>query len=144
MENLAQRVKIEANEHGAVSDVQTQSGPLVLSGDQPAAVYVQPYVDNNGKTIAIFGATSTGTFFTGGLSWQCGSEYSLFISFNFMTGVTGMECDAPIPLPYSPVATNGQSQCMAMPPVPGTYKFYVTFSSADAHDPKIVITPIVN
>jgi len=146
MKNLVQQVESNAsddNDDQAVLDEQASSNLLTLSGNQPVPVYVKPYTDKNkNKTKAKFGLSSTGTFYKGGLTWPSDAEYALFINFIFLPHgditITNVDCDAP--LLYTPV-TNSVNQSCAIPPVAGTYKFYVKFSTGEEHDPQIVVTP---
>src|SRR5512140_182996 len=144
MNNPTQPVEAGMSTNQTDSDSQLSSKGLQLSGNQPVTVYVQPYTASDNKTKAKFGLSSTGKFYAGGLAWTAGTEYSLFVNFIFQsqgsTTITNIECDASIPLPYTPVA-NSINQSCAIPPVGGTYKFYVKFSTGERHDPQIVVTP---
>jgi len=141
MKNLAQEGESEPKENLAASDSQLSSHLLRLTGNQPVPVYVQPYTDGT-KTKASFASSSTGKFHKGGLTWKRDAEYSLFVNFIFLPSgnitITGLDCEAP--LLYTPVM-NSVNQSCAIQPVVGTYKFYVSFSTGERHDPQIVVTP---
>jgi hypothetical protein len=122
--------------------------PLVLTDAQPVQVYCQPFLDENNRLVAAFASSSNGQFFFGGLEWQMplDTDTALFIHFNFLPNgtfptITSIDCDAPIPLLYSPVGSNAVSQDGAIPPIRGDYRFYVNFSNGLKHDPQIVVTP---
>jgi hypothetical protein len=149
MKNLAQRIEIAAKENRAVLDTRPEPS-LILQGSQPVPVYMRPTINEDGRLVASFASSSNGTFFLGGLQWQwpAGTDNALIINFQFETNNTlpditiqEIDCDAPIPLLYSPVGNDAVSQSCAVPPLPGTYRFFVKFSTGQRHDPQIVVTP---
>lgn len=145
MKNVAQEAEIGTRENSTSSDSQLDAEHihyLKLTGNSPVQVYVQPYTASDNKTKAQFASSSTGPYYHA-IKWKSGTEYSLFVTFNFQangtTTITSLDWEAPIPMPYTPV--NSQSQSCAIPPVRGIYRFFVNFSTGEKHDPQIVVTP---
>lgn len=133
MENAAVRTS-----HKPVADDSgTIHGKLPISSPEPTQVWIGKFI-KDGTTIAGFAASASGPFYRGGIEWTTDStEYGMFLSFQFLPGVSEVDCDD---LLYSPVV--GATQQMSVPPKKHSYDFFVTFDTGDRHDPKIIVTPI--
>src|SRR4051812_31864838 len=101
------------------------SGLLILEGNNPVHVFVKSIVQHN-VTIPAFSLGKHETWYTGGITWASDGEFAKFIKFEFMHGVTGVDCDL---LPYSAVFGNHQQHqdlCL-LAIAPATYDFTVSF-----------------
>ncbi len=128
----------------AVSDDEA----LPLSGNDPLRVYVR--ITNN---VAEFSSDKQ-TWVPKRMSWECGDEYALYITYVLTT--TGIELVPPVNHPkqlwFSPVLPpeapgDNSTQLGSIPPVVGTFHFRVQLPPIDGHplryiDPQIVVTPI--
>lgn len=146
MTSLAQ-VEIASKLHQKSVDLQSQIKLLVLSGWGPVQVFSRPMVAS-GRLVATFASPVDDSIWFGGLEWRIPphTDTSLFINFTFVPNgdlptIVSFDCDAPIPLLYSPVGNDKVSQQYALPPVPGIYRFHTLFSDGQRHDPQIVVTP---
>jgi hypothetical protein len=86
----------------------------------------------------------TDTYYTAGIKWEVpvGTTTSMFISFKFVTDVSGIDCDD---LQYSEVyGADKDCQELCAPSVKKTYHFTVTFLDGMTIDPEIIVTPVSN
>lgn len=134
MTNLT--TQTDDGKHEDSSHTSQSPGMLVLTGNSPTKIYVNAKPHNN-PTTAGFSTERHGTFFTDGISWQSDGEFGMFVTFHFLHGVSGVDCDG---LPYSPVTAPTQMLAI-LPAAPVSYGFTVTFSNGVRHDPEIVVTP---
>ena len=113
---------------------------LPLDGNTPLTVYVR--MNNNNPQFS-----TDGTTFADDMSWQCGQEYALYITFRLLTPNIELTPRPPGPtLWFSPVITDPnhhRSQLGCVPPVTvqTTFQFYAGAPGA-MRDPQIVVTPI--
>lgn len=139
MTDLAQQDQSNAKNEARL----TNPSPKLLkfSGAHPRTVYVRDF-GNSTTHLPGFALHETDTFFTGGIKWEfpLDSETAMFISFKFLTDVSGVDCDD---LEYSIVyGGNSDKQDMCIPAIECNYNFTVTFTDGLSHDPEIVVTPI--
>lgn len=131
------------DEQATMNRVQSRKlrhGKLKLEGNEPTTVYVAEFIVDH-EHVPGFGFAAEGDFFRG-IKWRCGTKFAMFVTFAFLPGVVGIDCDE---LSYSAVYdTTQKRQMLAMPPVPKKtkYAFFVTFGAGIRHDPQIIVTPI--
>jgi len=113
---------------------------MPLSGDNPIKLYVK--MTNGNPQFS-----SDGLTFYDDMSWRCGLEYGLYITFQLLTPLIELTPRTPgTTLWFSPVlvdANQHRSQLGCVPPVTAqtTFSFYAGAPGA-ARDPQIVVTPI--
>jgi hypothetical protein len=139
MTDRVQRVAVNATAEATFSLPSPKL--LELRGAGPKKIYIRDFgtSDNHLPGFAIH---KTDQYCTGGLHWKFEHHAytALFITFKFLTDVTGVDCDQ---LYYSPVyGRNNRRQQLCVPATENRYQFYVSFSDHKKHDPQILVTPI--
>jgi hypothetical protein len=120
--------------------LEPRPGFLVLKGDAPLPVWVELFPGTDSRPIPGFAAEPGGGYFTDGIKWACGQQFSLFLTFKFPPKVAGVRCS----LPYSASFGSPLMQQLVVPHVREEvqYSFIVVMQDGGFHDPKIVVTPI--
>jgi hypothetical protein len=122
---------------------------LPLNGNIPVSVYVRL----NPSATKVEFSTDRTIWYDKGMSWECGDEYALFITYVLTTqGIELVPKEVNPKLWFSPVlpATPGadSTQLGCVYPVGGTFHFRVQTPPkgdgvlGDYIDPQIVVTPI--
>lgn len=131
-----------ANTRGpnTTGDITPNPGKLVLTGNPsvPVTIYVQPVVVSGVKHTGF--STDQTTYYYGGIEWQCGPEYAMFMTFQYSTGIGEITCAQP----YALASGTPTLQTMCLVPVAEQveYSFIVHYNDGTLHDPKILVTPI--
>jgi hypothetical protein len=140
MTELATHGKSET-QPGAFLSHSNDPGILHLTGNQSQKVYVSQVSEGN-TPLAGFALDPSGPFYTGGIEWQSGEDFSKFITFVFAPGIVQINCELPYSAPYG-LNNSNQDLCLYRVVDAGvTYQAFVTFGSGARHDPRIIVTPI--
>jgi hypothetical protein len=139
MNDLAQHA--EGNSKSEPELTNPSSKLLKFSGVHPRKIYVKDFGNSSGH-LPGFALHESLTYYTGGIHWEfpIGTETALFVTFKFVTDISGVDCDG---LQYSAVYGDSvDHQDLCAPALQSEYNFTVSFSDGGSHDPRIVVTPV--